>query len=129
MLMLALAKLVVATVPFRWWRNSLGRASATASDTTSEGIQRLTADLSWAAHRFPFDAKCLPRAMALSWILRSRKINHAVVIAVRPRELRVSADALHAWIEVDGRRVLGDLAGPWIEAFRSPVQTRVGATQ
>jgi hypothetical protein len=78
----------------------------------------LAADIEWAAKRLPFPTKCLPRAMALSWMLRRKRIGHAVVIAVRPSQLRQSPDAMHAWIEVESKKVLGDLPGPWIETLR-----------
>ena len=79
---------------------------------------RLAADVEWAAKRLPFSTKCLPRAMALSWMLRRRRLPHTVVIAVRPNDLRHSADALHAWVEVGGEKIIGDLPGPWIETLR-----------
>jgi hypothetical protein len=60
----------------------------------------------------------LPRAAALSWILRKRGIAHAVVFAVRPEQLRDSPDPLHAWVEIAGVRVIGDLPGPWVETLR-----------
>jgi hypothetical protein len=56
--------------------------------------------------------------MALSSVLRRNRIDHAIVIAVRPSALRQSPDALHAWVEVGGERILGDLPGPWIEIAR-----------
>jgi hypothetical protein len=66
----------------------------------------------------PFESKCLPRAMALSWILRRRRIAHGLVFAVRPPDLRGSKDDLHAWVEVDGATIIGDLPGPWVEILR-----------
>lgn len=72
----------------------------------------------WAAGRLPFEIKCLPRAMALSWMLQARSISHAVVFAVRPSDQRDSPDALHAWVEIGGTKVLGDLPGPWLETLR-----------
>ena len=56
--------------------------------------------------------------MALSWMLRRRRINHALVFAVRPSHLRDSSDDLHAWVEVDGVKIIGDLPGPWLETLR-----------
>ncbi len=53
--------------------------------------------------------------MALSWILRAHRIAHSVVFAVRPEAQRQSADALHAWVEVSGETILGELPGPWLE--------------
>lgn len=78
----------------------------------------LAAHVDWAARRVPFETRCLPRAMALSWLLRRRGIGHTMVFAVRPPAMRGSADDLHAWIEVDGRIILGQLPGPWVETLR-----------
>jgi hypothetical protein len=109
------ARLTVAWVPFERWRNSLG---ATRGSQPGAQARQLAADIEWAAKKLPFDTKCLPRAMALSWMLRRRGILHAIVFAVRPREMRDSGDALHAWVEVEGVPILGYLPGPWIETTR-----------
>ena len=117
--MLGKARLTVAMVPFDRWRESLGgRALRPASTVGLAQATRLAADIEWAARRVPFETKCLPRAMALSWLLRRRAIGHAVVFAVRPPESRGSHDDLHAWVEVAGETVLGTLPGPWIETLR-----------
>jgi len=78
----------------------------------------LAAHVEWAARRLPFATRCLARAMALSWQLRGRGIGHALVFAVRPPHMRGTADALHAWVEVAGKTILGDLPGPWVETLR-----------
>lgn len=114
------ARLLVAWVPFDRWRNSLG-FEANGSDlglATQAKARRLAADIEWAARRLPVSTKCLPRAMALSWMLRRQRIGHAVVIAVRPPDLRELPDAFHAWIEVGGAKIIGDLPGPWLETLR-----------
>lgn len=85
--------------------------------------RQLAADVEWAARRLPVATKCLPRAMALSWMLRRRRIGHTLVIAVRPSEMRQSADAMHAWVEIEGERLIGDLPGPWIETLRLGAET------
>ena len=114
---LTLARFVVEFLPFERWRSRIGgMQEATASDLDSS--RRLAAHVDWAARLLPFEAKCLPRAIALSWLLRRKGLGHAVVIAVRPEELRPSRDALHAWVQVGQVKVMGDLPGPWIEAFR-----------
>jgi aryl-alcohol dehydrogenase-like predicted oxidoreductase len=79
---------------------------------------RSAGHVEWAAVRLPFSTKCLPQAMALSWMLRRKGISHQLVLAARPAHLRDSADALHAWVEVDGTKIVGDLPGPWIETLR-----------
>jgi hypothetical protein len=110
---------VVAVFPFSWWRGTLGGRAGEPGDEgmTAEG-RRLAAHVEWAARLLPVPLKCLPRAMALSWFLQSRKIGHSVVFAVRPPELRGSNDQLHAWVEMSGETILGDLPGPWFETLR-----------
>ncbi len=113
---LLIAKLVVAAVPFTRWRATLAcSAQRSAADYRA---RRLAARVERAALRLPFETKCLPRAVALSWLLRRRNIGHAVVFAVRPYRARDDTDTLHAWVEIDGTRILGDLPGPWLETLR-----------
>lgn len=112
---LCCARSVVATLPFSWWRRTLG---GTASDSAIADARRYAAHVEWAARLLPFSTKCLPRAMALSWILRSKRIGHLVVFAVRPAAHRGFDDQLHAWVETGGQTILGELPGPWIETLR-----------
>ena len=112
------AQLLINWVPFNRWSLALGFTQGRNDPQAKEEARGLAADIEWAARRLPFQTKCLPRAMALSWKLRSRRISHSVVIAVRPSQLRKSPDALHAWVDVAGDKILGDLAGPWIETAR-----------
>ena len=121
MAFLCWARLLVAWVPFDRWCETLGTAADRSDKRSFRGTEkamRLAAHVEWAAVRLPFSTKCLPRAMALSWMLRRKGIGHQVVVAVRPGHLRDSADMLHAWVEVDGNRVIGDLPGPWLETLR-----------
>jgi hypothetical protein len=113
---LTIARLTVRFLRFDRWSHTLGkRRLGNARIPEAQGIAR---QVEWAASRLPFELKCLPRAMALSWMLRAKGIGHLVVFAVRPAELRDSGDALHAWVEIDGTKVIGDLAGPWFETLR-----------
>lgn len=113
---LLVARLVVAILPFPRWRGTLG-FSARLATSRAEAL-RLASQVERAAVRLPVESKCLPKAVALSWMLRRRKIGHAVVFAVRPRQTRTGVDTLHAWVEVEGDRVIGDLPGPWLETLR-----------
>lgn len=113
------ARLLILAIPFNRWRFSLGGTdSGRASDRLAADARRSAAHVEWAARLLPFSTKCLPRAMALSWILRRQSVAHAVVFAVRPRAQRDSDDQLHAWVEIGAEKVLGDLPGPWIETLR-----------
>ena len=96
-----------------------GLAGAAAPHRQSEA-RRLAIHVERAAARLPWGALCLPRAIALSALLKNRNIPHQVVIAIRPAGQRGEADALHAWIDCGGIVVLGALEGPWHELARLP---------
>jgi Transglutaminase-like superfamily len=116
---LVLARLLIALVPLPRWQQHFGlagdarRGDAAAARQCARHVDR-------AAGRLPFECKCLPRAMALSRILRRRKVPHRLTIAVRPLAERSGGDDLHAWIDVDGETVIGHLPGPWAPLFTLP---------
>ncbi|HYC95813.1 MAG TPA: lasso peptide biosynthesis B2 protein [Sphingomicrobium sp.] len=119
MIALSQARLTVATTPFDRWRGTLGKPTdQPKSDRLIGEGRRLAAHVEWAAKFLPFRTKCLQHAMALSWMLRRHHIGHAVVFAVRPAHLRGDGDSLHAWVEMSGQRIIGDLPGPWTETLR-----------
>jgi hypothetical protein len=119
MAFLCLARLLVALAPFGFWRKSLAlRAGAADSPERTREARRLAAHVERGAARLPLAVRCLPRAMALSWMLRRRGVRHMVVFAVRPAPLREGDDALHAWVEQGGGTILGEVAGPWHETLR-----------
>lgn len=117
MLYLCAAQFAVHTVPFTRWRKTLG-GKGRATSTGEREARTLAATVDWAAERLPFETKCLPRAMAFSWMLRRKAIAHSIVFAVRPPRLGDSPNALHAWVEVGRAKVIGDLPGPWVETLR-----------
>lgn len=119
MALLCWARLVVVWLPFDRWRGSLGLAGDTSRPGSPAEALFFAAAVERAAAWLPFTTKCLPRAMTLSWMLRREAIPHCVVIAARPAGLRGSHDGLHAWVEIKGTKVLGDLPGPWLETFRA----------
>lgn len=113
MLLLCLARLLVAVVPFRFWRDRLGGRPGDSEDGAT--ARRLAAHIERGAWRLPLAITCLPQALALSWQLRRRRIGHRLVFAARPATARVSEDGLHAWVECASAIVLGELPGPWLE--------------
>lgn len=116
---LAAARGAVLALGFERWRGSLGWPGA-ASAAQLNQARRLAAHVERAATRLPFATKCLPRAAALSALLRRRAVAHRVVLAARPAPARGTDDDLHAWVEVAGMVVLGDLPGPWVEVLSLP---------
>lgn len=126
MALLCLARLLIAIVPLRWWRRTLGQVSRDMSPPTAgpalRDAVRLASHVERAAERLPFETRCLPRAMALAWLLRRAGLGYCLVIAIRPQGRREEADGLHAWVDYDGVTVLGELPGPWqpVLALRWP---------
>jgi len=117
MLLLCRARLLIALVPLGHWRDSLGLEGGISDPGGQIAARRLAAQVARAATRLPFRTRCLPRAMALSTMLRRAGIAHTLVFAVRPRAWTGPQERLHAWVEREGERLVGDLPGPWIEAL------------
>ena len=118
MVLLCLARLLVAGVPLRMWRSTLGHNCSNVciqpGPQTVRTAQRLACHVERAAWRLPFETKCLPRAMALVWTLRIQGIGCTFKLAARPKQARSGTNDLHAWVEVGGMAILGAMPGPWI---------------
>jgi hypothetical protein len=112
--LLMAAQLLIAALPFRLWRKWLGGRTGAEIGADAVAARRFAAQVERAARRLPWPVKCLPQSMALSWLLRHAGIAHKLVFAARPPGHRDGSDDLHAWIDVDGKIVLGDLPGPWL---------------
>jgi hypothetical protein len=114
--------MMIAAVPLRFWRASLGLAERGGAAPPGEAMRRearrLAIHVERAASRLPGTSDCLPRAMALSALLRRAGLPHALVMAARPAAFTGPGDRLHAWVEQAGERLIGDLPGPWIETLR-----------
>jgi len=110
MAFLLLAKLLVSLVRFRRWSRWIGKPidcpaggqPVQAYDHFLAGIVRRAAEI------LPFHTKCLPRAMALHWMLHRRGRSGILALGLLPRELRGTLDDLHAWVEMRGEIVLGE---------------------
>jgi Transglutaminase-like superfamily len=113
------ARFLIGQISLGRWRHRFGCGGKIDRDQAIEA-RRLAVHVVRAAGRTPFEAKCLPQALALSWMLRRRGIPHALVIAARPAALRPGPDNLHAWVEAGESVVLGELPGPWVEVLRIP---------
>lgn len=119
MVWLVLARLVIVLVPLPRWQKHFGLGGDSRPGDAAAALQCVR-HVDRAAMRLPIECKCLPRAMALSRILRRRKLPHRLTIAVRPLAARSGGDDLHAWIDVAGETVIGDLPGPWAPLFTLP---------
>lgn len=126
---IAVARLLVRFVPLRIWRATVGEvvpasasgsiadrsrvpAAASAPAVIAANSEEL-AQARWlgrcvdrAATYLPGTSRCLPKAVALHWMLRLRRIPALTVIAFK-REDRTGADVYHAWVELNGEMVIG----------------------
>ncbi len=107
--LLALARLAVAAIPFRFLVPLLQRGPEACS-----GDAVLRARIGWAvaaaARAVPWDAVCLPQAMAAKAMLARRGQSSSL-------HLGAGFDAkggmiAHAWLESDGVTVVGAAAPP-----------------
>lgn len=111
---LILARLLVAGPRLGRWRRWLGPVAAQPLAEAPNAADRcLAAAVERAAARLPGGARCLPRAMALHWMLRRRTRPSQLVIATLPGSKRGGLDSLHAWIETGGEILIGALDQPF----------------
>lgn len=105
MVLLAVARLLVACVPFNRWSRWFGAASR-PSGQPGESVgaaaalrsRRIGRAVERAAERLPIAAKCLPQAMAAQIMARRRAIPAMLVVGVLPATARGTGDDLHAWV-------------------------------
>lgn len=113
---LVIARTLVARVPFARWRDKLGARLEPAHEVPSNvslrpsgnlQARRLASAVERAAGRLPGGTRCLPRAMALHWMLARRGLGSSLHIGVRPGAARGGLDDLHAWVAAGGEVLIG----------------------
>lgn len=114
--LLAVARALVAGVPFRRWSASLGMIAPVAEPHSvplpaplALRARRAARAVEQCAGLLPFETRCLPRAMALAWMLRRRRIPASLLMGVAEMVRRGSLDDLHAWISCNGEIIVGKL--------------------
>lgn len=108
MALLLLARVLILLVPLRRWRGSLGRVAPAPSGTSVNIVhRRVVRAVLRATSWLPGDYVCLPRAMAVQWMLRRRGQSSALVFGVLPEHASGDMHALHAWVEVGGEVIVG----------------------
>ncbi len=123
-LFLGLARVVVRRVPMRRWRGWLaaGRAQSGGPAGGSAPDRIVGRMVRRVASRLPFEAACLPRALAAHWMLRRRNVDSRLVLGVR-RPAGGPAD-YHAWLTANGECVVG---GP-VDGRYTPLFTSAPAS-
>ncbi len=109
-LFLSVARVLVKWVPFGRWRRTvamrdaapMSNGNARAADAQSIArARRLARVVRRVARLMPFEAACLPRAVALQWMLRRRGVASRLVLGAR-RNLENDELQLHAWLTSPG---------------------------
>lgn len=108
------ARLLVAIVPMRYWRASLGTISdgqgadtpgpATWADVPDE-LRRIVRAVERASLRLPIHLRCLPRAMVVQWMARRRGMDCTLRIGIE----RGAEEELHAWVDCGQVTIVGNL--------------------
>lgn len=114
MLLLLIARVAVRFLPLSKLQLLLGPPVGPAavgkatmpSDNESILAKRLAAHVERGANRLPGKSRCLPKAMALHWMLRWRAIPVRLVVAMHRQE-RTARHAFHAWSESGGVMLIG----------------------
>ena len=107
---LGLSRYRVKHMDFRKWSINLGiQMAQVPSGELSEQDQSRVTDISWAvrsaAEHVPWEAVCLPQAMAAKAMLCRRNIPCVLYLGMRKGETN-PYDA-HAWVKVNGIPVTG----------------------
>jgi len=115
---LAIARLAMASLPFRRIAAWLGTAGAEGPATAPAGEIRTAQEIGWAvgalARRVPWDGRCLAQALAATGMLRRRGLEGTASFGAR-RGQSAGFDA-HAWLRLGSCMVTG---GPGHEHFQT----------
>jgi hypothetical protein len=113
MVMLVMARILIARAPFGAWRRWLGTpVSSEGSDPrryldANLASRRLARAVIRGAERLPGESRCLAQAMALQWMLRRRGLGGVIHLGVRPAGKRGNLEDLHAWVTASGEVLIG----------------------
>ncbi len=115
---LAIARVAMASLPFRRIAAWLGTPGAEGPATATGEEMRTAQEIGWAVgvlgRRVPWDGRCLAQALAAKGMLRRRGLEGTVSFGARRGE-SAGFDA-HAWLRLGSCMVTG---GPGHERFQT----------
>jgi hypothetical protein len=131
MALLVIARALIAGVPLRRWRSTLGRPvppqagrAEPECHSDNQEARRLARAVRRAADRLPGETRCLPQAMALQWLLRRRGFDATLYIGVLPGRERGGLGDLHAWVDCRGEVLIGETAEVHLPLYAAAVPER-----
>ena len=114
---LAIARIVMAFVPFRRIAGWLGSPGIESPTTATPEDTRTAEAIGWAVgvlgQRVPWDGRCLAQALAATGMLRRRGMEGTVTLGVR--EGKAAGFDAHAWLRMGSCIVTG---GPGHEEYK-----------
>ena len=114
---LIVTRLLIRLVRLKYWRGGLGRVLSEGKSPSAEThpaaplVRRCVWSIDRAGERLHYPFKCLPRAMALQWMLARRGCSSTLVFGIANDQERGALHDLHAWVEVGGVIVIGGDTG------------------
>ena len=101
-LLLAVARLLVLTIPFRRLASSLGHHMCESGPETDSAALRqahlIGQAVRSAANNTPWQSVCLPQAVAAQWMLKRRRIAATLYLGVAKDLEKPQQLAAHAWL-------------------------------
>ncbi len=109
LLLLAVWRAVVLSLPFRFWSGRLGVLGGPAAPDASDpvAVQRVARVVNGLADRVPWNANCLNRALAAASLLKREGVPHTLSLGVRRHPSEEGLEA-HAWLRVGEMFVTGE---------------------
>jgi hypothetical protein len=107
--LLAVAKLLARSIPFRFLAKQLDTPNPVAASTTGAWSKSEIRKVSWAvqaiARQAPPFRQCLLQAIAARWMLKRRRILNTLFLGVR--KSGAGPMLAHAWLNAAGQTVVG----------------------
>ena len=126
---LTLSRVLVRHVAMRRWHRHLDVGAGDGGDggrrELGHAVGRMVRRV---AHRLPFEALCLPQAMAAQWMLRRRGVSSRLWIGARRAAPGRPLD-YHAWLTVDGESVIGGRSAGAYVPLPWPLPPEAGAAR
>lgn len=113
-LLLGVARFLVWALPFKYWVKLIGNPMSSRTDHQQVKIKpQNLKNIQWAirsaAYRVPWQAVCLPQAIAAKWMLNFRGQASKLLLGLRSDPDNNNKLAAHAWLECGSDIVIGEV--------------------